>query len=318
MEIIYFIYDYTKGERKMKYSPVKEIEEKLCQIEQFLVKDGILLKKVKDISYGVQIIAQGQNEDGKITVYYSDKKGFSAVENIKNDTSQKVVSCIENLPISQTENKRFVPHFGSDEAGKGDFFGPLVVACFFADCAETENDLKNLGVCDSKKLTDKKIDDIAKILYSKYGEKIAVVCPSVEKYNEMYSGFKNLNLMLGWMHAKAIEKLHAKFPFVRSAIFDKFADETLVTRFLQNPERLNVDAVVHGEDNDIAVAAASVIARSYFVKKMKELSSEHKTHIPLGAGNNVIAAGKVFVREHGWGNLKFAVKLHFKTIEKLR
>jgi len=302
----------------MKYSPVKEIEEKLCQIEQFLAKDGIFLKKVKDISYGVQILAQGQSEDGKITIYYSDKKGLSAIETIKNDTSQKVVSCIENRPVLHTENKNFVPHFGSDEAGKGDFFGPLVVACFFVDNAETESDLKSLGVCDSKKLTDKRIDEIAKILRSKYEEKIAIICPSVEKYNEMYLGFKNLNLLLGWMHAKAIEKLHTKFPLVRSAIFDQFANETLVTRFLQNPENLNVKAMIHGEDNDIAVAAASVIARSYFVKKMKELSIEHKTHIPLGAGNNVVTAGKIFVREHGWENLKFAAKTHFKTMEKLR
>jgi ribonuclease HIII len=87
---------------------------------------------------------------------------------------------------------------------------------------------------------------------------------------------------------------------------------------LQNLEELKVKAMVHGEDNDLAIAAASVIARSYFVKKMKELSIEHKTYIPLGAGKNVVTAGKIFVREHGWENLKFAVKTHFKTMEKLR
>lgn len=305
----------------MKYSKIPQIEKKLCEIEEFLMQNGIFLKVIKEIPYGVQIFAEGQGIDGKVNIYYSDKKGFSVVKNENNDTTQKLFYCIQDRDIRKEviaeNNAKFVAHIGTDEAGKGDFFGPLITAGFFIDSLETENDLRKMGVCDSKKLNDTEISKIAKILWGKYKNNIAIMRPSVEKYNELYSKFKNLNVLLGWSHAKVIEELKTRFPNIKLANVDKFAEKTLVSRYLTNFTDLKIDAMVKGEDHDIAIAAASIIARSYFVGKMAELSEKFGMKIPLGANSHVKTAGKQFIEKHGSENLKFVAKLHFKTAQEL-
>jgi len=303
----------------MKYSIIPQIEKKLCEIEDFLMQNGIFLKTLKEIPYGTQIIAEGQNLDGRITVYYSAKKGLSVTENVSNDITRKLVYCIEDRKISapSRESAPFTARIGSDEAGKGDFFGPLITAAFFVDSVETQEDLAKLGVCDSKKLNDRDISELAKKLHAKYPQNIAVMRPSVEKYNELYAKFGNLNVLLGWSHAKLIEELKTKFPHIKLANFDKFADKTLVSRYLRQFEDLKIDAMEKGEDNDIAIAAASIIARSCFVAKMQELSQNFGMKIPLGASSIVKAVGRDFIKIHGRNNLNKVAKLHFKTAQEL-
>jgi ribonuclease HIII len=232
----------------------------------------------------------------------------------KIDTIEKKLCEIEPFFV---ENEKFFAHFGSDEAGKGDFFGPLITAGFFIESEEMKNDLIKMGVCDSKKLTDVKIAEIAKNLHVKYKKNIAIVRPSVEKYNQLYDSFKNLNILLAWMHAMVMKELRTGFPQISTAIFDKFADKSLVLRFLRDVPDLKVDAIVHGEDNDIAIAAASIIARNCFVKKISELSQDFAMKFPLGAGNPVISAGKEFVKKYGREKLKSVAKTHFKTAQEL-
>jgi ribonuclease HIII len=303
----------------MKYSYIEQLERKIRSIEPKLVQHGIILEKVKDVPYGVQLSATGQDgEEGRAVVYYSPKRNsFSATEIKLNEASKKLVFCIEGKPLYSSQNSSFEAHFGSDESGKGDFFGPLIVAGFYVDSQETGEDLVKIGVCDSKKLNDKTIAEIAVILNEKYKQNISVVRPSVEKYNEMYSKFKNLNVLLGLMHAMAFDELKLRFPKTNLAIFDKFADESLVTRFLLKHPDLKINGIFHGENSDIAVAAASVIARNYFVKRMGVLSRKYGVKIPLGAGNNVIEAGRKFISKHGRENLNFVAKLHFQTTDKL-
>lgn len=305
----------------MKYSKIPQIEKKLCAIEDFLAQNGIFLETIKEIPYGTQIIAHGQNIDGKITIYYSDKKGFSVIENGSNELTKKLFYCIQDRDIRKEviaqKNADFVPRIGTDEAGKGDFFGPLITAGFFVDSLDTENDLIKMGVCDSKKLNDREISEIAKKLHAKYKNNIAIMRPSVEKYNELYSKFRNLNILLGWSHAKVIEELKNRFPQIKLANVDKFAEKTLVSRYLTNFTDLKIDAMTKGEDKDIAIAAASIIARSYFVSKIYELSQKFEMKIPLGANSIVKTAGKQFIEKHGRENLKFVAKLHFKTAQEL-
>jgi len=305
----------------MKYSPIPQIEKKLLEKEIFLAQKGIFLEKVKDVPYGVQIVAKGLNSDGKLTVYFSEKKGFSIVENGSNDVSKEVVSCLEDERKiafrAQKESAKFVPHFGSDEAGKGDFFGPLITAGFCLDSMETRDDLIDIGVCDSKKLNDTQISQMARKLYAKYKNNIALMQPSVEKYNSLYASFHNLNLLLGWSHARVMEELKDRYPQINLAIFDKFAEKGVVVRFLKNHKDLNVEALTHGEDHDIAIAAASIIARDCFVRKMGDLSKKFDMKIPLGAGSIVIKVGKEFVKKHGRENLVNVAKTHFKTMREL-
>ncbi|MDR0305005.1 MAG: ribonuclease HIII [Chitinispirillales bacterium] len=302
----------------MKYSSIKQLEEKLCEIEPSLVKHGIFFEKIKDIPYGVQLSVKGQEDDGKVSVYYSPKKNSLSLVEIKcGDATRKFVYSVEDKPPFSLEDADFQAHFGSDEAGKGDFFGPLVTAGFFIDSTKTQEELIKIGVCDSKKLNDKRVAEIAKILLLRYGRNISIVHPSVEKYNEMYSKFKNLNVLLGLTHAMVFDNLKEKHSEINIAVFDKFADESLVTRFLLKYPKMQVSAIVHGENNDIAIAAASIVARNCFVEKVGILSRKYKMKIPLGAGNNVIEIGRKFISKHGRENLKFVAKLHFKTTEKL-
>jgi len=304
-----------------KYSEILPIEKKLLEKEIFLAQEGIFLEKVKDVPYGVQILAKGPNSDGKFTVYFSDKKGLSIVENGSNDVSQKVASCLgDERKIAfkaVKESAMFIPHFGSDEAGKGDFFGPLITAGFCLDSVDTRNDLIDMGVCDSKKLNDVQISALAKKLHAKYKNNISIMRPAVEKYNSLYASFKNLNILLGWSHAMVMEELRDRFPLINLAIFDKFAEQGVVVRFLKKHKDLNVEALVHGEDHDIAIAAASIIARDCFVRKMSDLSQKFDMKIPLGAGNIVIKVGKEFIKKHGKENLVNVCKTHFKTIQEL-
>jgi len=300
----------------MKYSQIIQIEKKLCEIENNLIKNGIFLEKLKDIPYGVQILAKGTNLEGKFTVYYSRKNGLSIVENTKNEITQKVVFYMGRKEVV-SESKKFFAYIGSDEVGKGDFFGPLITAGFFLENEYMRDDLIDMGVCDSKKLNDMKIAEIAKKLHAKYGENIVTVRPSVEKYNKLYDNFKNLNVLLGWMHATAFEELKKRFPHAETAIFDKFAKEDVVERFLKECGGLNVSAVEHGEDAYLAIAAASIIARDCFVSKMKDLSKEYGMNFPFGAGEIVNRAGKNFIKMHGYKNLGYVAKTHFKTIREL-
>jgi len=309
----------------IKYSKIPQIEKKLCEIENFLMQNGIFLKTLKEIPYGTQILIEGQNSEGKINIYYSDKKGLSVVESPSSDLTQKLRYCIEGqdvrrVAIAQNQSEKsgkFVARIGTDEAGKGDFYGPLITAGFFVDSIETEDDLRKMGVCDSKKLNDKEIAELAKKLHAKYKNNIAIMRPSVEKYNELYSKFKNLNILLGWAHAKVIEELKTRFGQIKLANVDKFADKSLISRHLTNFSDLKIDAMVKGEDNDIAIAAASIIARSYFVGKMHELSQNFGIKIPLGANSIVKTIGKQFIEKHGRENLKYVAKLHFKTAQEL-
>lgn len=302
----------------MKYSHIEQLEEKLLEIEPILAGYGIFFEKLKDVPYGIQLAVKGQEDEGKAAVYYSPKrKNFSTSEIKFCEAVKKLVFCIQGKPVFPREGLNFEAHFGSDEAGKGDFFGSLAVVAFFVDSTETEKDLLKLGVCDSKKLNDNKVAEIAQILHSKYKRNIAIVHPSVEIYNDMYSKFKNLNVLLGAMHAMAFDDLKSIFPKIESAAFDKFADESLVTRFLLKHQNMRIKAIVHGENSDIAIAAASIIARDCFVKKVGVLSRRYRMKIPLGAGDNVIEAGREFISKHGRENLKFVAKLHFQTTEKL-
>ncbi|MCL1946549.1 MAG: ribonuclease HIII [Chitinivibrionia bacterium] len=303
----------------MKYSKITQIEKKLCEIENELIRNGIFLEKLKDIDYGVQILAKGTSVEGKVTIYYSEKKGLSVIENTKNDATKNFVACFNGqlfIP-SAPKSKKFFAYIGSDEAGKGDFFGPLVTAGFFLEDENMQNDLKNMGVCDSKKLNDIKISEIAKKLHAKYKENIVIVRPSVEKYNDLYANFKNLNYLLGWQHATVFEEMRKKFPQAKTAIFDKFAEKRVVENFLKDNRDLKVEAAIHGEDSHIGIAAASVIARDCFVNRMKELSKGYGMNLPLGAGKIVTRAGKDFIKMHGKEKLNFVAKTHFKTMLEL-
>jgi ribonuclease HIII len=208
---------------------------------------------------------------------------------------------------------QFEPHFGIDESGKGDFFGPLVIAGVFTD-ATIARRLVDAGVMDSKRVTSAaRIRQLATTIRSMPGIASEVVSIGPERYNEMYASFKNLNRLLAWGHARVIEKLAAARPDCPRALSDQFARRDVLERALRDKGlTLVLEQRTKGE-SDIAVAAASILARERFVDWMEKTSSAGGVKLPLGASAAVTAAGREVIARHGPEALGKVAKLHFRT-----
>jgi len=205
------------------------------------------------------------------------------------------------------------PRIGIDESGKGDFFGPLCVAGVFAE-GESIAALKSLGVRDSKSLSDKQIHDIAAKIRASYAYHVVKINPT--KYNEIYTQFKNLNRLLAWGHATTIEELVNKTK-CRQVIIDQFADEHVVETALKR-KNLKVSLTQrHRGEEDLVVAAASILARDAFVDGIARLGRDFGIVLPKGASAATIAAGRKFLEKHGQEKLPAVCKLHFKTLDAI-
>jgi ribonuclease HIII len=201
------------------------------------------------------------------------------------------------------------PHMGSDETGKGDYFGPLcVVACSCSQ--EVIEKLLEMGVMDSKNLSDNKVIELAeKLKKIVFHEKI-VIYPKT--YNELYEKFKNLNRLLAWAHAKAIFELYQRAP-QKFVIVDQFSKDKLVEKSLKKTlSDLQVIEKTKAE-SDLVVAAASIIAREAFLTGLKKLSEKAEFDLPKGAGALVLKKAKELVNLKGKQILPSVAKIHFKT-----
>jgi ribonuclease HIII len=202
---------------------------------------------------------------------------------------------------------------GTDESGKGDYFGPLVVAGFYLEDAQ-DAVLRELGVRDSKTLSDKRCLAIAGTLRDAYPHSVVTVGP--EKYNELYAKMRNLNRLLAWGHARVIENLLERVPCGR-ALTDKFGDERFVREALLKRGR-TIELIQRPRaEEDAAVAAASILARAEFLKRLELLSREWGMELPKGAGPQVDQAAVAFVRKNGADALAKVAKTHFKTTDKV-
>ena len=174
--------------------------------------------------------------------------------------------------------------------------------------------LHQIGVKDSKKLKDDSIIKLAAKIRKECQHHIVKINPP--KYNELISQFKNLNRLLAWGHATAIEQLADKTG-CRRVIIDQFADEHVVLTALK---RKNLDLELsqrHRAEEDIVVAAASILARCAFIEGIEALEKTFNQKLPKGASSMTIAAGRQFVREHGRVQLNQVAKLHFKTLDAI-
>lgn len=204
-----------------------------------------------------------------------------------------------------------VERVGIDESGKGDYFGPLVIAAVFVD-AVTQSELTLMNVRDSKKISDGRILEMASDIRMLCPHSIIAIGPS--RYNELYAKIRNLNRLLAWGHAKALETLLEKVSCGR-AIADQFSDERLILNALQEKGRTIVLEQRHKAESDLAVAAASILARAEFLLRLKHLSDEIGTTLPKGASSAVELAGRMIVKKHGEERLGSVAKLHFKTTQ---
>lgn len=205
-------------------------------------------------------------------------------------------------------------HIGTDESGKGDFFGPLVIAGVCVD-DKSKKLFAEIGVKDSKKLDDKKIKQLALKIKENSVYSSVVIMP--QKYNELYLKFKNLNKLLAWGHARAIENILDKTS-CEYALADKFGDESLIQNALMTKGRnIKLKQAVRAEA-DIAVAAASVLARAEFVKRMEEIEEKYMLPFSKGASSKVVEQAQKFVEEYSFEKLNEVAKMHFKTVNEIR
>ena len=216
---------------------------------------------------------------------------------------------------------------GTDEAGKGDYFGPLVAAAVYVD-AECRETFSDLGITDGKKLSNRRIQNIAESMHCRYAQHIVVVEKMPVEYNSLYAALRrrgqNLNHLLASLHAEAIRKLATRVG-AKHALVDQFSKDDLITPQLSQRSNnalplqrctasgIKIRQVTKGE-RDIAVAAASIIARDAFLTGMDTLSETYKMCLPRGA-YQVVEAGREFVKLHGSDALKNVAKLHFNLTE---
>lgn len=204
-------------------------------------------------------------------------------------------------------------HIGVDEAGKGDYFGYLVTAAVFVE-DKNEEKLKALGVKDSKKLSDFAVKNLAPQIKKLCIYDVVKISP--EKYNQLYKKFLNLNKLLAWSHAQAIENILSKVD-CNLVITDKFADEKFLgDALLKKGVKVRVEQRIKADENDIAVAAASILARDEFLKTLRLLGREVGTVLPKGA-THVENKAKELVEKHGSEVLNFVAKMHFKITKRV-
>lgn len=207
------------------------------------------------------------------------------------------------------------PHMGIDESGKGDFFGPLVIAAAYTDAGITAA-FRDMNVRDSKSITsDQKAEDMARDIRKLLGERYAVVTIGPRAYNRLYASLRNVNRILAWGHARAIENLLEKVPDCPRALADQFGPTRQIEQALLKKGRKIKLAQRHRAEADPAVAAASVLARAAFLGALRNLRKRFEMIVPKGASAQVQEAAKKLVSAHGPEVLLDIAKCHFKTTD---
>jgi ribonuclease HIII len=211
-----------------------------------------------------------------------------------------------------------LPRIGVDESGKGDFFGPLCIAGVYVNEAVIRA-WKDAGIRDSKNISsDKRIQDLAELIRKTPGCVTAVVPIGNEAYNRLHTKMGSVNAVLAWGHARVIENLlgqqHRMNPPPARAISDQFASSKNVVEKAMMALGREIELVQkHRAEEDLAVAAASILARDEFVRRLRELGKAFQAEFPKGAGPTVDTAAREFVERHGPDALSKVAKLHFRT-----
>jgi ribonuclease HIII len=211
-----------------------------------------------------------------------------------------------------------VARLGVDESGKGDFFGPLCIAGVYVN-EKVVKSWTDAGIKDSKNISsDKRIRELAELIRDTPGCVTSVVPIGNEAYNRLYFKMRSVNTLLAWGHARVIENLmgqkHRMNPPPVRAISDQFAsNKDVVGKALMSLGREIELVQKHRAEEDLAVAAASILARHEFVTRLGALEKQFGLKLPKGASAAVDAAAKEFIARHGVGNLPKVAKMHFRT-----
>lgn len=296
-------------------------------------KRGWTISERKSIPYGVQLRIEGEARTGSgrkrdtatVNIYHG-KKGVRVV--IGGSAKSELVRALRRFEserqmgsvVLTAENPasagsvRFAgrPRIGTDEAGKGDYFGPLVVAAVYVD-GGTEAGLLDLGLRDSKRIGDVQVARMARQIKERVPSAVVTLLP--KEYNRRYDDVRNLNKLLAWAHAEAIQRLLAKVD-CSLVLTDRFGNPR---HLIQALGKFSLEIELHQFERaeaDAAVAAASVLARAEYLRVLKKLSDKAGVELPKGA-THVVEAGRRLVERHGPEALRRVAKWHFKTTRQI-
>lgn len=279
-------------------------------------------------------IFQVKDYDCVITLYESGKVMFQGIgadieasywteeERIKNN--RDIASELESDKKKKEEKEkelhddRFksVSTIGSDEVGTGDYFGPLVVTASYVDKAKMSR-LYELGVRDSKKISDAKIKEIGPTLMKEYPHVTYILNNST--YNKW--GITNMNQVKAILHNRVLTELLKKANFdYKYIVVDQFCYPAMYFKHISKSAEVtkNITFTTHAEDKCLSVAVSSIISRYIFLNEMEKLSKELGVNIPLGASTEVDKVAASIVKKFGQDKLREVTKLNFKNTEKLK
>lgn len=264
-------------------------------------------------------LARAKIDDCVITFFKSGKVVFQGKNaqdeaNIWKEISSQSINIEKE---SSSNNYIYVAHGGSDEVGTGDYYGPICVAATYVSEADIKF-LVELGVKDSKQLSDEKILEIAPKIINKI--KYTQLSVNNDKYNSLVSQGYNMNKIKAYLHNQALNLLIKKHNLVNPRlIVDQFAEKQLYYSYLSNVSDIvkNIEFMTKAESISPAVAAASIIARYSFLKRMEILEKHYNIKIPKGAGAAVDTFGQLFIKIHGINEFKHICKYNFKNTEKV-
>jgi ribonuclease HIII len=292
---------------------------KLTDEQQILLTELLRRGNYRPVTKEYTIIAV-ETDDYNVALYTSGKclvQGKGAQDFVTFVLEPKVLETVRLGYEEMLNPLAYAPHMGVDESGKGDFFGPLVIASAYSDNALAKAMLA-MGVKDSKNISsDKRALELGRDVRKLLGKRFSVVLIGPEAYNRLYSKMRSVNSILAWGHARAIENLLANVPDCPRAISDQFGDQREVARALMSKGRKIELVQRHRAEEDVAVAAASILARAAFLHTLQQMGASYEIKLPKGASAAVIAAGQALAEKHGAPALLKTAKCHFRTTDQV-
>ena len=288
-----------------------EIKEKM--IEYYKDK-----KRDKVIPY---VVFQAQEEDTVITLYESGKCMFQGTS--ADVDAAMWGTALENTKEKQQERKKEDEKYftcsavGSDEVGTGDYFGPIVVTACFVEKGIIE-ELKKLGVGDSKKIEDSKILKIAPQIAKMVPYKSVIL--TNKEYNEKYNKDINMNKIKAILHNRVLYQLvQEEKPKYDYIIVDEFAREARYYEYISDQKAIQrgITFLTKAEDKNLAVGCASIISRYLFLKEFDKMCDEIHIPLPKGAGRDVDEIGEEVVEKYGEEKLQEIAKINFKNTDRI-
>lgn len=284
------------------------------------INNGLYVSKIARKDYNYEIVISDTKNKIKLLVFFGRKGNKFVLQGNPDHKLYKLIhdSVFGTNLVNQDNDIETEPdiYIGTDESGKGDFFGPLVV-CGVIMNASLADYFRQIGVKDSKLIDDNSILIIADKIKKALGSKYSVLKIKPLKYNELHQQFENINKMLGWAHSQVIKNL-LQIQKVKTVICDKFGKPEHIDKYFTSDDYETKIFQYTKAERFLGVAAASIIARAEVVNWFKLASEKLQYEIPLGASTEVDKTASHLKKNYGSEFLSKLVKLHFKNSFKLK